>query len=106
MSNEQLINMIEAQDLTSLKNFLSSNKNVDLSFTTEKGDTLLHFASSKLTENTLSIIQILLENGLDPLSVNQNFQTSIEVAQENNNIPAMTIMKHYVNKKLQETKNY
>ncbi len=106
MSNEQLINMVEVQDLTALKNFLLSNKNVDLSFTTDTGDTLLHFASSKLTENTLSIIQILLENGLDPLSVNQKFQTSIEVAQENNNIPAMTIMKHYVNKKLQETKNY
>lgn len=85
---------------------MANNKGIDLSFTTENGDTLLHFAASKLTENTLSIIQVLLECGIDPLSVNKNFQTSIEVAQENNNIPAMTIMKHYVNKKLQETKNY
>ncbi len=106
MTNIQLINIVQQQNLSELKSFLTINKNLDLSFTTESGDTLLHFAASKLTENTLSIIQILLENGLDPLAVNQNFQTSIEVALENNNIPAMTIMKHYVNKKMQEAKGY
>ncbi len=106
MDNIQLIKIVKEQNLLELKKVLLSEKSIDLSFTTDGGDTLLHFASSKLTENTLSIIQILLENGLDPLAVNQKFQTSIEVAQESNNIPAMTIMKHYVNKKLQETKNY
>lgn len=106
MEKSKIINIVKEQNLIELKKFLLENENFDLCFTTESGDTLLHFATNKLTENTLSIIQILLESGVDPLSVNQNFQTSIEVAQENNNIPAMTIMKHYVNKKLQEEKNY
>ncbi len=104
--NQYLIDIIEKQNINELKSFVKENSDFQLNFTTDNGSNLLHFSANKLSENTLSIIQILLEKGLDPMAVNENFVTPLEIAQQHSNVPAMTIMKHYINKRMQEAKNY
>ncbi len=101
-----LINIIETQNLASLKKFAKENPEFAFDFTTEKGRNLLHYAASKLSSNTLAIIQIILEKGIDPLDVDEKFISALDVAKEHNNIPALTLMKHYINKKNQENKGY
>lgn len=98
----ELIEIVKKQDINKLKLFIKENINFNFTFTTEKGENLLHFSTNIISSNTLSIIQILLEKGLDPLSVNENFLNALDIAKENNNIPALTIMKHFINKKNKE----
>lgn len=105
-NNNTLINIIEKQDLASLKEFAKANPEFAFDFTTEKGRTLLHYAANKLSSNTLAIIQILLEKGLDPMDVDEKFISPLDVAKSSNNIPALTLMKHYINKKNQENQSY
>lgn len=106
LKEEIIIELVNNQDLIGIKKFIKENKNFSFDFTSNDGKNLLHYAASKLTSNTLSVIQILLENGLDPLAVNEKFISALDVAKLANNIPAMTIMKHYVNKRNQESQNY
>ncbi len=101
-----LIDIIQKQDLVGLKDFVKSEKDFNYDFTTLNGQTLLHLVASKLTSQTLGTIQILLENGIDPLAVDEKFKTALDIAKDSNNIPAMTIMKHFVNKKIQEQQTY
>jgi ankyrin repeat protein len=101
-----LIDIIQKQDLVGLKDFVKNEKDFTYDFTTLSGQTLLHLVASKLTSQTLGTIQILLEKGIDPLAVDEKFKTALDIAKESNNIPAMTIMKHFINKKIQEQKTY
>lgn len=105
-NNVMLVDLAKNQKLNEIKLFLLENESFPINFTTDDGSNLLHFVATRLSENTLGIIQLLLEKGVDPLAVNEKFITPIEVAKENNNIPALTIMKHYINKKMQDSKNY
>jgi ankyrin repeat protein len=102
----ELIYIIEKQDLSSLKEFAKDNPKFPFNFTTDKGKNLLHYAAANLSSNTLAIIQILLEKGLNPMDVDEKFVSPLDVAKKSNNVPAMTLMKHYVNKKNQENQSY
>lgn len=99
---EELIQIVDNQDLNLLKKFINENKDFNFDFTTKKGQNLLHYVSKKVSSNTLSIIQILIEKGVDPQAVDEKFMSALDIAKESNNIPAMTIMKHYVSKKSKE----
>ncbi|NCQ51621.1 hypothetical protein GW796_06950 [archaeon] len=101
-----LISIIEQQKINELKDFVKENKDFQFNFTTSAGKNLLHFAASKLSSNTLGIIQILLLKGLDPLALDEKFKSSLDIAKESSNIPAMTIMKHFVNLKNKESQTY
>lgn len=101
-----LISIIEKQNLAELKDFTKENPDFSFNFTTDKGKNLLHYAASKISSNTLAVIQILLEKGLDPLDVDEKFTSALDVAKASNNVPAMTLMKHYVNKKNQEDQGF
>jgi len=103
---EIIIDIIKKQDLISLKSFIKENTDFPFNFTTDNGKNLLHYAANKVSHNTLSVIQILLEKGLDPLAVDENFESAIDVAEKNNNIPALTIMNSFVNKRMHEVKTY
>lgn len=95
---EELFKLVKNQDLPKIKEVISL-AHVDLKQTDESGNTLLHFAVKKVSENTLPLTQLLLENGLDPLSLNEDFQSPIDLATEINNFPALALMRFYVNKK-------
>lgn len=101
-----LIEIAKEQNLNALKDFINQNKGFNFDFTNKNGDTLLHFAVEKLTSRTLPFIQILLEVGIDPTAVNEKFNTPLDVAKTVNNIPALTLMKHFINKKNQEIQTY
>lgn len=89
----ELINIVEKQNLASLKDFVKENQDFSFKFTTDKGKNLLHYAAAKVSSNTLAIIQILLEKGLDPMDVDEKFVSALDVAKSSNNVPAMTLMK-------------
>lgn len=102
---EDIFLAIINQDLEKLKSFFANNEYKNSNITDNDGNTLLHFASDRLTNKTLPIVQLLLEHGCDPNSVNARFETPLDRAKKNNNIPAMTVMKHFVNLKEQEMRN-
>lgn len=105
MLNKEQENIFQAiinQDLEKLKDFFENNEEKNCSFTDDEGNTLLHFASDRLTEKTLPIVQLLLQCGCDPQSVNMRFESPLDRAKKNNNIPAMTVMKHFINLKNKE----
>lgn len=101
-----LIKLIQEQDIKEVKRLSSSDSNINFNFTDDYGNNLLHFAVAKITENTLSLIQFLLERGVDPLSVNERFETPMDLAKVSNNIPALTLMKHYINQKIKQERDY
>ena len=98
-NNKDFFNLVESENLEDLKLLYIKNNKSSLVFTNEKGQTLLHIASKNKNENTLPIIQFLLENNVDPLSVDESFNTALDIAKKNNNVPASTLMKHYINLK-------
>lgn len=99
---ESIFLAIINQDLEKLKRILAENENKKINFTDEEGNTPLHFASDRATEKTSSIIQFLLKSGCDPQAVNGRFETPLDRAKQNNNILAMTIMKHFITTQNQE----
>lgn len=103
---EKMFHAIINQDLDKLKELFSIYQGKDYSFTDENGNTLLHYASDHRSDKTLPIVQLLLRNGCEPQAVNANFETPLDRAKTNNNVPAMTVIKHYINLKNQEDKSY
>lgn len=94
---EELFKLVKGQDLQKIKEIISLG-HVNLKQTDENGNTFLHFAVKKVSENTLPLTQLLLENGLDPLSLNEDFQSPLDLATEINNFPALALMRFYMNK--------
>jgi ankyrin repeat protein len=94
------------QNISILKEIFLKLEDSDKRFTTNEGKNLLHFVSDKKTENTLPLIQFLLNAGIDPQALDENFESALDIAKKNNNIPALTLMKHFVNKRNQEIQNY
>ena len=103
---ENAFSAIINQDLIKLKENFALEEKKDLSFTDNDGNTLLHFASDRISEKTLPIVQFLLENGCDPQAVNARFETPLDRAKKSSNIPAMTVIKHYIYKQNQELLSY
>lgn len=102
---KNLVIAIEEQNVEDIKKIIKENKFENFTFTNNKGRTILHFAVEKKNEKTLPILQELLKLDLDINAIDENFETSIEVAQRLNNIPAAAILKHklnLVNKELQK----
>lgn len=93
-------------DLSKLKQLFSVLDDAEKHFTTEEGKNLLHFISNQKNEHTLPILQFLLDSGLDPQAVDENYESPMDVAKKNNNIPALTLMKLFVYKRNQELQNY
>lgn len=102
----EVLEATKKQDLLYLKQIFFKLEDSDKQFTTEEGKNLLHFVSDIKTEKTLPLIQFLLESGLDPQAVDENFESPIDLAKYNNNIPALTLMKHFVNKRNKEIESY
>lgn len=102
---KNLINAIAEQNIDSIKKIIKENKFDNFMFTNNKGKTILHFAVENKNEKTLPILQELLKLDLDINAIDENFESSIEVAQRLNNIPAAAILKHrlnLINKELQK----
>lgn len=90
---ELLFSAVQQQDYKSLVELCSQIDNI--TFTNNSGQTLLHVASFLVSEHTLPIVQLLLNKGSDPNSVDENFKTPFEIAQINKNFPALSLMKYY-----------
>lgn len=102
---QNLLNAIEEQNFDLIKKIIKEYKFENFGFTNNKGKTILHFAVENKNEKTLPILQELLKLDLDINAIDENFETSIEVAQRLNNIPAAAILKHklnLINKELQK----
>lgn len=89
-----------------LSEVIKSEKEIDLFFTDSKGRTLLHYAVAKVSQYGLPVLQLLLEHNLDPNSLDEKFESALDVARNNNNVPGLTIMKHFINKHNQELQTY
>lgn len=93
--NITLFDLINTKDFNYFKNYiLETNQNLFVN--DDFGNNLLHCACKKISENTLPLIQYLLEAGLDPLAVNEKFITPLEVAQMNNNFPAIALINYFI----------
>lgn len=99
---ENIFLAIISQDLENLKRLTQQSDKRSLNFSDEEGNTPLHFSSDRQNEKTLPIVQFILENGGDPLAVNARFETPLDKAKQNNNVPAMSVMNYFVNKQSSE----
>ena len=97
--NNQTINtkeiniMILNHDIDSLNNYIREKNIKDLSFTDERGNSLLHLCSHNESDNTLKIFKKLTELNCDLNSVNENFETPLEYAIKNKNNMAIFAIK-------------
>lgn len=94
---KELISAIKEQNIEEIKKIIKENKFENFGFTNNKGKTILHFAVETKNERTLPILQELLKLDLDINAIDENFESSIEIAQRLNNIPAAAILKHKLN---------
>ncbi len=99
---ESLISILEKQNLNGLKDFVAKNNDFNFDFTNEQGQNLLHFLAKTNYENMLEIAKILLEKGIDPRAVDENFVSAIDIAKGNNNHSLLSVFKFYVNQKNKE----
>lgn len=104
--NKIIIEYIKNHELEAFSNLLKSNKDIDLCFTDLKGRTLLHHVVGKISQNGLPLLQILLEHGVDPNSVDEKFQNAMDIAKSIDNVPALAMLKHFLNKNNQELQSY
>lgn len=93
-------------NLSLIKQLCETSENQDFHFTDDNGRTLLHYAVAHTTANMLPTLQFLLEKDIDPQSVDKNFVSALELAKQKNNIPALTLMKYFVNLQKQENLSY
>lgn len=89
------------EDLSTLKQLFLKADDSDKHFTDDEGKTLLHFVGYDKNEYTLHILQFLLDSDLDPQSVDENFESPMDLAKKSNNIPALSLMKLFVHKRNQ-----
>lgn len=104
--NKIIIEYVKNHDVECLSALLKKNKELDLHFTDSKGRTLLHHAVGKVSQYGLPLLQILLEHGIDPNSVDEKFESAMDVARNINNVPGLTLLKHFSNKNNQELQSY
>lgn len=102
---KELAKLVEEHNVNEIRRFIVENDGFDFCFTNNKGQTLLHLASRRISENTLPLIQILLGKGIDPLSVDESFVSAIDLADKEKNMPALSLMKHFINGVEQEIKS-
>lgn len=93
MTIKELKILILNHDIEKLNEYIQNNNITDLSYTDESGNTFLHLASHKESDNTLKLFKILYNLGGDLNSVNENFQTPLEYAVEKNNKMAIFALK-------------
>lgn len=96
----------ENQNLDKLKELLVEDNTRNFNFTDDKGFNLLHFSSLKRSANTLPLIQWLLEKEIDPMALNENFESAMDLAKKQSNIPALTLMKYAVDLRNKEIQDY
>lgn len=89
------------EDLSTLKQLFLKAEDSDKQFTDDQGKTLLHFIGYSKKEYTLHVLQFLLDSDLDPQSLDENFESPMDLAKKSNNIPALSLMKLFVYKKNQ-----
>ena len=102
---ENIFLAIISQDLEKLKRVTQESDKRNLNFSDEDGNTPLHFSSDRQNEKTLPIVQFILENGGNPLAVNIRFETPLDKAKQNNNVPAMSVMNYFISKQNIELEN-
>lgn len=97
--NQLIKAIIEAQDIEQLKEVYKETPN-SLFETDNKGKNILHLACEKQNQKTPSLINFLLEIGLDPLAVDAYFKNSLDIAKENKNVWAVARLKLFINEKI------
>lgn len=97
---------VKEQNLLKIKEIFFNIEDFEKQFTTKTGKTLLHFASNIKSKETLAIVQFLLDAGLDPEALDENFESALDVAKRNNNVPALALLTFFINKRNLELENY
>lgn len=90
---EIVIKLVEQHNSSSLNDFIKKNKGFNISFTDLEGNNLLHYCVKRTSPHMLETLQILLNNGVDARAVNSNFHTPIDVANNNENVSAVSLLK-------------
>jgi hypothetical protein len=103
--NLELKELINMENISELKIFMKNNDSNLIFESDASGNNFLHLTASKNGVNNLAMIQFLLEAGIDPFAINKNFESAADIAKNNNNIPTLTLIKHYMNLKQKENQS-
>lgn len=90
---ESIIKMVEQHSSSQVNDFIKKNPDFDYGFTDYDGNNLLHHCVKRTSTYMLETLQILLNKGIDPKGVNAEFKTPIDVANQNDNISAVALLK-------------
>jgi hypothetical protein len=100
---EMLIQMVLNYKHVQLKSFITQNSCsvFNYYFTDNQGNNLIHMCLSKSSDEInnvalLSTLQQLLQLGIDPVGVNSSFKTPIDIANENENYEATSLLKYTI----------
>lgn len=91
-----VIKLVEQHSSSLLNDFLKKNSGFNINFTDIEGNNLLHYCVKRTSPNMLETLQILLNLGVDPRGVNARFQTPIDVANNNENTSAVSLLKYTI----------
>lgn len=94
----ELFDAVKKQDIEEVKLIIKNNKYENFNFTDENGKTIIHHAVININEKSGPLLQELIKLDIDLNSVDENFETAIDLAINNNNIIAATILKNKINK--------
>lgn len=102
--NKILKELVEKQDLDSIKEFIKENGESCLFENDETGKSLLYYALQNNADRgkILVILQYLINMGLDPLSVDSSFKSALDYAKDYGNAPAMALIGRAINQKMIE----
>lgn len=101
-----ILELVKEHNSKSLTDFLRKNPTMELGFTDELGNNLLHHCVSKVSLNMLETLQVLLHAGIDPVGVNEDFKTPVDLANESNNTPAVALLKYTITMRDKKNQKY
>lgn len=102
--NKLLKELVEKQDLESVKEFIKENGESVIFENDESGKSLLYYALQNNADRgkILVLLQYLIGMGLDPLAVDSSFKNALDYAKEYGNAPAMALINRAINQKMLE----
>lgn len=95
-SQTKITKLVKEEKIEDLREFYNQNVNFNFDYTDNIGNNLLHIVAKKQSENTQALITFLVQHNVDINGVNRGFLTPLEVAKRYNNVPAISILNHYL----------
>ncbi len=95
----EILDLIEHGNVEQIRMYLSQYPQYNLQATNQLGQNLLHIVIEKSKKNMFEIIQIFLNKGLDPMAIDANFTTALDLAIEKKLLGIVSIFKIKIEEK-------